>query len=225
MTEPNLQLETCPLNADDCVWLHELASLRQQNQNLQQLVTTDTLTGLYNYRYFRDLLSREMESTLRTGRACCLIMIDIDHFKSVNDQWGHEAGNQALIVAANVFRQTVRVTDVVCRYGGEEFIAVLPQTTLPVAVRVAERMRECLEQSSVQHEDDTFQLTASFGVGIYSGETESTLESLVDSVDQYLYQAKQQGRNRVCHADFATIKQETTVSADEKSALFNYSDD
>jgi len=225
MTEPKLQLENCPLNADDCVWLHELASLRQQNEALKRLVTTDTLTGLHNYRYFRDLLTREMESTLRTGRASCLIMIDIDHFKSVNDQWGHEAGNQALIVAADVFRQAVRATDVVCRYGGEEFIAVLPQTSLPIAVRVAERMREYLEKSCVQYEDNCFQLTASFGVGVYSGEDGTTLESLVDSVDQYLYQAKQQGRNRVCHADFSTLRQETTVSADEKSALFNYSDD
>ncbi|MBC8210642.1 MAG: GGDEF domain-containing protein [Gammaproteobacteria bacterium] len=225
MIETTLQLENCPLQAYDCAWLHELASLRQQNQALELLVTTDTLTQLYNYRYFRDLLSREMDSTQRTGRTTCIIMIDLDHFKSVNDERGHEAGNQALILAANVFRQAVRSSDVVCRYGGEEFVVVLPQTTLHIAINVAERMRDYLQQSTVQYDDESFQLTASFGVGTYSGETPVTLESFVDSADQYLYQAKQQGRNRVCHVDLSTLKQETTVSAEEKSALFNNSDD
>ena len=225
MIETKLQLENCPLQANDCVWLHELASLRQQNQALELLVTTDTLTQLYNYRYFRDLLSREMENTRRTGRTTCIIMIDLDHFKSVNDERGHEAGNQALILAANVFRQAIRSSDVVCRYGGEEFVVVLPQTTLHIAINVAERMRDYLQQSTVQHEGESFQLTASLGVASYGGETPVSLESFVDSADQYLYQAKQQGRNRVCHVDLSTLKQETTVSAEEKSALFNDLDD
>ena len=149
MSMRDLELENCPLDVSDCEWLLELAQLRRQNDELKRLVTTDTLTGLYNYRFFRDMLSREMESSLRSGSFTCLIMIDIDHFKRINDEWGHESGNQALMMAANVFRQTIRVSDVVCRYGGEEFAVILPHTRLPVAVKVAERIRSSLAMSLV----------------------------------------------------------------------------
>ncbi len=219
------ELETCPVNVDDCQWLQELSRLKVVNAELELLVTTDTLTGLYNFRYFQDQLSKEMQRTLRAGRPTCIIMIDLDFFKAINDERGHEAGNQALKVAATVFQQAIRLSDVVCRYGGEEFVIILPQTGLPTAVNVAERVRLWLEQSVVEFEGETFGLTASFGVGVFSTENEISLDSFVGSVDQYLYQAKEQGRNQVCHADFSTIKRETSVSAEEKSALFTHTSD
>ena len=200
--------------------MHELASLRSENAELKLLVTTDTLTGLYNFRYFQENMGREMERTGRAGRPTSIIMIDIDFFKAINDEWGHEAGNQALKMAASAFKQAVRSSDVVCRYGGEEFDIILPQTTLPTAVGVAERVRLWLEQTRLDFEGDTIYLTASFGVGVYTKEKEMSLETFVDSVDQYLYQAKQQGRNQVCHADYSEVKSETSVSAEEKTALF-----
>jgi len=215
------EIEICPVDQLDCEWLQELSLLRSENAELKLLVTTDTLTGLYNFRYFQQNLCIEMERTLRTGRPTSMIMIDLDFFKAINDERGHEAGNQALKVAAAVFKQAIRSSDVVCRYGGEEFVIILPQTTLPTAVNVAERVRLWLEQAQVEFEAETFTLTASLGVGVFSTDSELTLESFVGSVDQYLYQAKEQGRNQVCHADFSTIKSETSVSAEEKSALFD----
>ncbi|MCP4077109.1 MAG: GGDEF domain-containing protein [Gammaproteobacteria bacterium] len=214
------QLEICPVDRLDCQWLQELSLLRSEVAELKLLVTTDTLTGLNNLRYFQENLSIEMERTLRAGRPTSIIMIDLDFFKAINDERGHEAGNQALKVAAAVFKHAIRLSDVVCRYGGEEFVIILPQTTLPTAVNVAERVRLWLEQALVEFEGKTFTLTASLGVGVFSSDSELTRESFVDSVDQYLYQAKEQGRNQVCHADFSTMKTETSVSAEEKSALF-----
>ena len=215
------QTETCPVGVDDCHWLAQLSKLKSENAELKQLVTTDTLTGLYNFRYFREMLKKEMEQTQRAGRPTGLIMIDLDHFKAINDEWGHEGGNQALKLAAGVFRQAVRLSDIVCRYGGEEFAIILPQTTLPTAVNVAERVRQWLEQSMVEFEGQQFSITASFGVGVFSRGQQMTAESFIDSVDQYLYQAKQQGRNRVAHAEFSTSETATSVTAEEKSALFS----
>ena len=215
------QTAACPVGVDDCQWLTELSKLQSEIAELKQLVTTDTLTGLYNFRYFREMLNKEMEQTQRAGRPTGLIMIDLDHFKAINDEWGHEGGNQALMLAARVFRQAVRLSDIVCRYGGEEFAIILPQTTLPTAVNVAERVRQWLAQSTVDFDGQQFAITASFGVGIFSPGQQMTAEAFIDSVDQYLYQAKQQGRNRVAHADFSTLESETSVSAEEKSALFS----
>ncbi len=210
----------CPVGVADCQWLTELKDLQAENAELKQLVTTDTLTGLYNFRYFREMLAKEMEQTQRSGIPTGLIMIDLDFFKAINDEWGHEGGNQALIMAASVFRQAVRLSDIVCRYGGEEFAIILPQTRLATAVNIAERVRQWLEQSTVEFDEHQFPITASFGVGVYQRGQAMTAEAFIDSVDQYLYQAKQQGRNRVAHADFSSLPTETSVSAQEKSDLF-----
>ncbi len=218
-------IEVCPVKKQDCHWLYELANLRQENSELKLLVTTDKLTGLYNFRYFQDHFAKQMEYTNRTGRPTSIIMIDLDFFKAINDEWGHEAGNQSLKVAANVFTQAIRSSDVVCRYGGEEFIVILPQTALPTAVKVAERIRLSLEQTSVEVEGGQINLTASLGVNVYHSDLTTGLESFIDSVDQYLYQAKQQGRNRVCHADYASVKRGTSVSAEEKADLFAFNQD
>lgn len=221
MNANDTDIESCPVGEEECHWLQVLSVLKAENEKLKQLVTSDPLTGLYNYRYFNDILGSEMQRSNRTGRPTCLVMIDIDHFKSVNDQWGHEAGNLALKTAARIFKQELRQFDIVCRYGGEEFALILPQTALPIAVNVAERVRLCLEQTPVEFDGNEIRLTASFGVGIYQQENDFTQESFVDFVDQFMYLAKQQGRNQVCHPDYATLKPRTAVSTDEKSALFS----
>jgi len=220
MNNSELEFEKCPINEPNCKWLVELVSVRQNNEELKLLVTTDQLTGLNNFRYFQQKLNTEMEQTIRTGRPTCLVMIDLDFFKAVNDDRGHEAGNEALKTAAAVFQKALRQADVVCRYGGEEFAIILPQTSLPTAVKVAERVCKSLSQTPIFFEHDSFHVTGSFGVNVYLESDEYTLESFVDTVDQYMYQAKESGRNRVCHPDFSTIKTETSVSAEEKSALF-----
>ncbi len=211
----------CPLLEDDCRHLSEVLRLRSENRELQQLVTTDTLTGLFNYRYFCQVLDTEMQRTRRTGRTTCLIMIDLDHFKAVNDRWGHEGGNVALKTAARVFRQELRQLDIVCRYGGEEFAVIVPQTGLPMAVAIAERIRRSLEQTPVPFGDQPFRLTASFGVDCYRYTDRDSAEGFVKRVDGWLYKAKEAGRNRVAHPPFNGSGEPGEVSPDERAALFS----
>jgi len=217
----SLPAPECPLLEDDCSHLREIRRLRAENDELQQLVTTDTLTGLFNYRYFCQVLDTEMQRTRRTGRTTCLIMIDLDHFKSVNDRWGHEGGNVALKTAARVFRQELRQLDIVCRYGGEEFAVIVPQTGLPMAVAIAERIRLSLEQTPVIFGDDRFSLTASFGVDCFRYTDQDSPEQFVKRVDEWLYQAKESGRNRVAHPPFQGTGEPGEVSPDERAALFS----
>jgi diguanylate cyclase (GGDEF)-like protein len=212
--------EVCPVGIKDCDWVSQVASLKQEIAELQTQVSTDPLTGLYNYRHFESVLKNEMQRTGRTGQPTALVMIDLDLFKQVNDRWGHEGGNRALQLAASVFKQELRAVDIICRYGGEEFVLVLPQTSLPMAVKVAQRVRLTLQQTPVTFADNWFNVTASLGVAVYQANDRQSFEAFVDEADQYLYQAKQKGRNQVCHPDFAPEKQATEVSMEEKAALF-----
>lgn len=223
MNKTELELEKCPVEVEECHWLEQLAQLRLENEQLKLLVTTDPLTGLYNYRYFREILDTEMHRTNRSGRPTCLVMIDLDYFKAVNDKWGHEGGNVALQTAADIFREQVRQSDIVCRYGGEEFTLILPETTLPIAVNVAQRIRERVQDTPVRFEGSEFNMTASFGVSIYRQTNDYTEEAFVDSADSFLYLAKQLGRNQVCHPDYDLLRPDTEVSGAEKAALFGTS--
>ena len=220
-TDFQQDLEICPVDVQECEWLQQLSDLRRENEELKQLVTTDPLTGLFNYRYFEEILGSEIQRTSRTGRPTSLVIVDLDHFKTVNDERGHEAGNAALKAAATVFREELRQFDIISRYGGEEFTLILPQTGLPIAVNVAERIRVCLERTPIRYDGDEFNVTASFGVSIFQQGSDMSAKAFVDSADKFLYQAKEAGRNRVCHEDFSAIKPETAVSREEKSALFS----
>jgi diguanylate cyclase (GGDEF)-like protein len=220
MSQFEQKIELCPIGISDCEWVSQVTSLQQEISQLQTQVSTDPLTGLFNYRHFESVLKNEMQRTNRAGNPTALVMIDLDLFKQVNDRWGHEGGNKALQLAASVFKQELRVVDIICRYGGEEFAIILPQTTLPMAVKVAQRVRQALQQTPVAFADSWFDITASLGVALYQSHDSQSFEAFVDSADQYLYQAKQKGRNQVCHPDFATIKPATAVSMEEKAALF-----
>jgi diguanylate cyclase (GGDEF)-like protein len=220
MSQSEQKIAVCPVGIRDCDWVSQVAALQQEITELQTQVSTDPLTGLFNYRYFESVLKNEMHRTNRTGYPTALVMIDLDLFKQVNDRWGHEGGNKALQLAASVFKQELRAVDIICRYGGEEFVLVLPQTTLPMAVKVAQRVRLTLQQTPVAFADNWFNITASLGVALYQANDKQSIEAFVDEADQYLYQAKQKGRNQVCHPDFAPVKQATEVSMEEKAALF-----
>ncbi len=209
----------CPLLEPDCRWLREVGRLRAENRELRQQVITDSLTGLFNYRYFSQMLNTEMQRTRRTGQPTCLIMIDLDHFKKVNDRWGHEGGNVALQTVARVFRQELRQLDIVCRYGGEEFAVILPQTTLPMAAAIAERIRLSLGQTPVAFAGERFSLTASFGVDCYRSTDPDSAEAFVRRVDHWLYLAKEAGRNRVAHPPFSGSGEPGEVSPDERAEL------
>jgi len=210
----------CPVGEAECSIIDELLDQRQTSCELEQLVHTDTLTGLFNYRHFVTAVEQELERTRRTGQPTCMILLDLDHFKQVNDTWGHEAGNQVLRSCAGLIKQALRKIDIPCRYGGEEFVIILPGTHLPLAVSVANRLRETIMATPVEVDDGVIEYTVSMGVDTYIMGDVIGHEDFIKQVDSQLYRAKEEGRNRVCHRPFDHIKPDTEVTADEKRALF-----
>jgi diguanylate cyclase (GGDEF)-like protein len=209
----------CPLGEPACQHLTELGRIRSEIDRLALEVRTDALTGLFNYRHFCDLLDQEVERADRSGLPVTLVMADLDHFKEVNDRWGHEAGNRVLQGVAETLRAGVRRIDAVCRYGGEELVLILPATPLLRGVKVAERLRACVEEGEMEHRGEPLQITASFGVAVYPGRGIADAAALVARTDAELYRAKAEGRNRVCHRPEPMVVSETRVTADEKKFL------
>lgn len=209
----------CPVGESQCDVIDELMSLRNSVAELEQQNRTDALTGLFNFKHFSHCLSLEMERTRRTMQSTALLMIDLDYFKQVNDDWGHEAGNQVLIATAQVIRANVRQLDIACRYGGEEFAIILPTTDLLIALKVAERIRAGIESELIKVGDETLRQTASLGVDVYSSDSEESSQLFIDRVDGFLYQAKEQGRNRICHGLLDSGVPSVAVSKDEREAL------
>lgn len=210
---------TCPVGENWCPRLGELTDYRHQTVKLSQQVHTDSLTGLFNFRHFQLMLEQELERTRRTGQTTSLVMVDLDHFKKINDRWGHETGNQVLQHCAGLITGTLRRIDIACRYGGEEFGLILPGTPLPRAVNAAERLRRVLADTPLQTPDGKLHVSASMGVDMFAkGDGMSPVE-FVQRVDAQLYQAKQQGRNRVCHLPFEQTRPKGQVEREEKEAL------
>jgi diguanylate cyclase (GGDEF)-like protein len=174
--------------------------LLMKNSALSEISARDSLTGLYNRWYVMEKIDSEMNRSVRHGSPVSLIMMDIDHFKRVNDSFGHSVGDRVLRSVGQVLRESCRVYDVPGRYGGEEFCIVLPETKVGNTTVVAERIRERLEASRFDVGDNSVVVTASIGIaGIESVEAEGSLNSaiLIDRADQALYSAKHHGRNRV----------------------------
>ncbi len=211
----------CPVGEPECGLVDELVTLRQASSELEKLVHTDTLTGLFNYRHFALVLEQELERTRRTGHPTSMILMDLDFFKRVNDTWGHESGNLVLRQSAELIKKTLRKIDIPCRYGGEEFAVILPGTNLPLAVSVANRLRNSIMSTPVDLGDEQIEYTASMGVDSYVMGDAVNAEDFVKQVDAQLYRAKDEGRNRVCHQPFDYLKPETEVSSDEKRALLD----
>lgn len=163
---------------------------------LQELAVRDSLTGLYNRRYLDETLEREVSRVRREGIPLSLVMIDIDHFKRVNDTYGHHVGDEALRMLANTLLMDVRAEDVACRYGGEEFLILLPNMPLDTAIVRAEAWRSAVETFSVSLGDFPVAFTISLGVAAYP-EHGKTPDDLTRCADQALYRAKHGGRNRV----------------------------
>ena len=158
----------------------------------------DSLTGLYNRWYVMDKIEAEINRSLRHGAPLSLMMLDIDHFKVVNDTYGHMAGDQVLQSVGKLLRESCRVYDVPGRYGGEEFCILLPETRLDNTSVVANRIRERLEATGVELPGASVIVTASIGIAaLDSADTLLTGTGLIDRADKALYVAKEQGRNRV----------------------------
>lgn len=165
-------------------------------EEVERLSTTDSLTGLSNRRQFDHLARLEFERSLRYNLPLSAIMMDIDHFKRINDSFGHGAGDRVLMSLANLCRRELRVMDLAARYGGEEFCFLLPETTSNAARIQAERLCSAIAGLSFQEGDHSFSVTASFGVSELQIR-ETRFEKLLENSDQALYQAKREGRNRV----------------------------
>ncbi len=175
-----------------------LESTMADNRRLEVLAHTDPLTAVLNRRALTERLSSEFERVKRYESTVSLLLIDIDHFKRVNDNYGHLVGDDVLTDVGRLLQSAVRSVDVVARYGGEEFVIVLPETGGPGATIFAERVREIVEQHRFAYNGTSeLQLTASIGVASYPSPGVESVEELLSRADQALYRAKAEGRNRV----------------------------
>jgi len=165
-------------------------------KDLERLATTDSLTRLHIRRSFLERAEAEFDRSRRYQRMLTMLMLDVDHFKRVNDTHGHETGDQVLRVLADTCRSTLRLQDVVGRHGGEEFIALLPETSLEVAQEVAERLRRNVEGLTVNSSQGKVKVTVSIGIATLTPTTRD-IDALINAADKALYEAKQKGRNRV----------------------------
>jgi diguanylate cyclase (GGDEF)-like protein len=170
-------------------------------ETLRQQSIRDELTGLYNRRYFDETLDRELSRIRRSRGLLAMLMIDLDHFKRFNDEFGHKAGDAVLQALAHALGHNIRTSDVPCRYGGEEFSLVLPDTSLEYARDRAEQIRHRIEETKIEYDGRRLpSMTASFGVAVFPLHAQ-TAADLVGAADRALYQAKEAGRNRVVVAD------------------------
>jgi diguanylate cyclase (GGDEF)-like protein len=171
-----------------------------RNRLLSEVSSRDSLTGLYNRWFVVEKIESEMNRALRHGSPMSLLMLDVDHFKRVNDTWGHGAGDQVLQAIGKLLRDSCRVYDVPGRYGGEEFCIVLPETKPGSTGVVAERIRSRIEATAMPCGDTSIVVTASIGIaGMDARQSNDPLSpaALIDRADRALYSAKNRGRNRV----------------------------
>lgn len=173
------------------------SQLRDFNLRLELMARTDPLTGINNRGYFMELLGVELERAGRYGRQLSLLMLDLDHFKLVNDTYGHAAGDKVLRALAAVFQAAgLRKSDFVGRIGGEEFVFALPETDIHIAAEVAERVRATLEKAAILYNEEELFITASIGISRYRAG--DTVGALLQRADEAMYMAKEKGRNMVC---------------------------
>lgn len=191
----NAELEEARQREEDLAEAQQ--RLTEQNILLRELSVVDELTGLRNRRYFDRTMSYEMDRVRRYDRNLSLVMIDVDHFKRINDTYGHDVGDSVLKAVARLLEESVRKSDVASRYGGEEFGLVLPETRAVGAYHVAERVRSSVEAAVIEG----MRITVSVGVATASPEWSGDVMGLVRAADQALYRAKREGRNRIVVAD------------------------
>ncbi len=215
---------SCPLADSRCTVGEQFAVLREEIRDLREQVSTDPLTGLSNVRHLRLMLEQEMERTKRNHQPTTFLILDVDHFKAVNDTYGHVVGDKALQHLAELITAVVRKIDIPCRYGGEEFGVILPSTPILVGIQVAERVRKLVEDTPLVEGELSIPLTVSLGVETYTQSSRDSIEELIARADTQLYRAKQSGRNCVCFASKHTVNK-AEVTQSEKDALFNQLDE
>lgn len=203
----NLMQQTCymfPLRTDGkithiCICIYDVTEVVLFQQRLIELNKRDPLTKAYNRRYLDERLREEFARHRRFNHPLSVLMLDIDHFKQINDRFGHLCGDAILIGFAKTISENIRNIDVLARYGGEEFCCVLPETDLESAKTVAERLRSAVQASKYTFKNDTHSITTSIGVSTLTPEIHH-YEDLLKNADIALYKAKNSGRNIVCVA-------------------------
>ena len=169
---------------------------RKEIEALNQQVRTDGLSGLCNYQWFHELFSQELSRAQRYSQPLSLIMGDLDNFKSVNDLYGHPAGDAVIREVANCLREQLRKSDVPARYGGEEFAIILPQTPLPKAVGVAERLLKSIRKISILHCGSPIRISMSIGISALQDGENVDADEMIERADQALRKAKKTGKDR-----------------------------
>jgi len=172
------------------------AAVSINNARMYEMAITDDLTKLYSKRHFIIRLQEEVEKARRYDRPLSLLFVDIDHFKEFNDTYGHQLGDRALQHLGGVIKKTTRAADISGRYGGEEFVIILPETARESALILAERLRKNIEKQSFVSRGNEYRITVSIGIGEYKAKMTSPSQ-LISEADKNLYKAKQKGRNRV----------------------------
>ncbi len=178
----------------------EVTHLKRVEEELRRLATIDDLTELYNRRAFFERGRRLLERCRQSGQPAALVLFDLDHFKAINDTYGHEAGDRVLTAVAERCRRVLRPGDLLARLGGEEFAVLLPDTGRIAAVRIAERLRRVIAETGIPVRDRELRVTASLGVAVPEN-APGGLDPLLAAADRALYRAKGKGRDRVVVAE------------------------
>lgn len=188
----------------------DITDRKHMETTLHQLAISDPLTGLFNRRHFYDLAQCELQRVQRYRSPLAAIMIDLDNFKTINDRYGHLTGDQVIQAVARILSNSVRQIDILCRYGGEEFAILLPETDLRTASATAERLRAMLDTQPIETDQGPLRLTISLGVAGIHKWRDITVETLLDHADRMLYAAKDGGRNQVAVWDLSTHRKVRT---------------
>jgi len=176
--------------------LHD--DVQSAKDRLEKLAVRDELTGLYNYRYLHTRLGEEFKRAERYRDPLACVVVDVDDFKGVNDRYGHQAGDAVLSQLASRLLETVREIDVVARYGGDEFLMILPSTHFTGALTVADRCWRRVSKSPYQYDGVSFRVTVSVGVALYPSRDVTSKDELLKAADKALYQSKEDGRDGIC---------------------------
>jgi len=177
--------------------------LQKAQDELKVLASTDSMTKLYNRRYFMEVSDSLLLLAKREARAISLMMLDIDKFKNINDIYGHKIGDEVIIKLSQLLQENSRKSDIVCRWGGEEFIILLPNTEIEGATTIAQKIREVVDSLSIPiKEEEAIHFSVSIGVSQFDSNSEINLEATINRADEALYEAKNSGRNRVCVAPY-----------------------
>lgn len=211
----NLEIDAQLTNSDR---INKTGAMQNLLTDLSQLILEDSLTGLFNRRYFNRALGGEMERNARDNRPLGLAIIDIDHFKRVNDTWGHDGGDEVLKAVAMIMNKNIRQSDTLVRIGGEEFAVIMPNVRYQPARDAMDRLRADIENSIIPVNSDELRTSVSIGIAVREPNQIVSADELYKQADLALYQAKETGRNKVV---LHGAPSSTGLSASEREGLLS----